>query len=311
MGAALIVRNIARHLDTHFRGKPRDYRPLVYCWRGGHRSRSLAIVLREIGWKVTVLTGGYRAYRQHVRHHLDEVCQQARFHVISGFTGAGKTRLLEWLAQHGTNVLNLEALAAHRGSLLGAEAALQPTQKYFESLLWDALSRCDLSREIFIEAESKRIGRLFCPEPLWCAMVRAPVTRITVLLEARVDFLLREYAHFIEAPDRLLEKLPVLIGQQSRAQVNQWQGMIRDGRWREFVASILENHYDPAYTAFPEFRGRVNVVALPSIDEDAWQSAARQLIQASSGDPITLKKVADPVRTRATGPFGREDVRSA
>ena len=150
LGAAHVSANIAGHLGGHFAGKPRTYRPLLYCWRGGQRSRAFAIVLREIGWKASVLEGGYRGYRAHVRSDLAALCAARRFHVLAGLTGVGKTRRLAELARAGENVLDLENLAAHRGSLLGQEPdASQPSQKFFESMIWDALSRTDPAREVF------------------------------------------------------------------------------------------------------------------------------------------------------------------
>ena len=248
LGAAYVSANIASHLRGYFAEKPRGYRPLLYCWRGGQRSRAFGVVLREVGWKAEVIEGGYRGYRGHVRSDLAALCAARRFHVLAGLTGVGKTRRLAELARAGENVLDLENLAAHRGSLLGQEPdAPQPTQKYFESLIWDALRRTDPAREVFVEDESRRVGRLLVPEALWQAMARAPVTTLTAPFDERVTRLLEEYAHYVVAPEKLLGVLTALIGMHSRAQVAQWERQIRHGEWRELVGSLLERHYDPRY----------------------------------------------------------------
>ncbi|MGI8604161.1 MAG: tRNA 2-selenouridine(34) synthase MnmH [Verrucomicrobiales bacterium] len=309
LGAALVAHNIGKLIESHFAERPRGYRPLLYCWRGGYRSRSLALVLREIGWKVTVLGGGYRAFRAHVREDLTRRCQQLNFHVISGLTGVGKTRWLETLAARGENVLNLEALGAHRGSLLGDNPmSAQPSQKYFESLIWEALEICDPTREVFVEAESRRLGRLFCPEPLWQAMGRARVTELAGPLCARVDFLISEYGHLCRQPELILERLPVLIGHHSRAQVHQWMTMVQRGQWRDFVASILVKHYDPGYRLCVHFQEPATRICLGNVTASSGFNAgclplppeltvsgARSVVARNSPSPT--KAVPDKMAT--------------
>ncbi len=141
-GAALVSRNIGRHLASHFAERPREYRPLVYCWRGGQRSASLATVLAAVGWRVTVLEGGYRTYRAHVLAELDALPRRFAFRLLAGLTGTGKTRLLHRLAARGAQTLDLEGQAGHRGSVLGRLGA-QPSQKAFESRLLAALGGLD------------------------------------------------------------------------------------------------------------------------------------------------------------------------
>ncbi|MBS0312362.1 MAG: tRNA 2-selenouridine(34) synthase MnmH, partial [Proteobacteria bacterium] len=161
VGAALVSRNIAKHLDAWFIDKPKSYRPLVYCWRGGSRSGSLTHVLQKIGFGAVQLEGGYKAYRRHVVAELDRLPALLTYRVVCGPTGSGKSRLLQALADAGAQVLDLEALAAHRGSLLGAlPDQPQPSQKSFESAIWFALSRFDSAHPVFVESESKKIGAL-------------------------------------------------------------------------------------------------------------------------------------------------------
>ncbi len=160
-GAAIVARNIAFHLDNSFREEPKTWRPLVYCWRGGKRSGAMAHVLREVGWEAKTLEGGYKAYRRYVVDSLAALPARCSFRVIHGVTGSGKSRLLRALADAGAQVLDLEDLAAHRGSVLGnLPERPQPTQKMFESLLLKTLLELDFSREIYVEGESRKIGQL-------------------------------------------------------------------------------------------------------------------------------------------------------
>jgi len=274
LGAALVSANIAAHLRGWCADQPRPWRPLLYCWRGGQRSRSFALVLREIGWKAGLLEGGWRAYRAQVRQDLESLCAARRFHVLTGLTGVGKTRLLRWLAARGENVLNLEQLASHRGSLLGQEpGAPQPAQKLFESLLWNALHRTDPSREVYVEAESRRVGRLLVPDPVWRGMMAARVSEITAPLEARVQGLVEDYAHFLRAPDDLLDLLPTLIGPHSRDQVAEWERQVRGGDWPGLVRSLLLLHYDPGYRDAVAFPAPSRRVPLASMDEAGFAAA--------------------------------------
>src|SRR5262249_26159773 len=149
------------HLDATFGERPRAWRPLVYCWRGGTRSGALVHVLQQIGWKARQLGGGYKAYRRSVIAELEESPGRFEWHVVCGLTGSGKSRLLRALARCGAQVLDLEMLAAHRGSVLGdLPGEPQPPQKMFESLLWNELRQFDPMQPVFVEAESKRIGNL-------------------------------------------------------------------------------------------------------------------------------------------------------
>ncbi len=178
-GAALAAQNIARHIQQHVQPLPRGWRPLVYCWRGGQRSGSLAAVLSEIGFAVTVLDGGYRGFRRAVMAELDTLPQRLSFNVLAGRTGSAKSRLLQALAAEGAQVLDLEALACHRGSVLGlVPGERQPSQKAFETAIWQALAALDPSRPVFAEGESRTIGRLRVPEALLLALRAARVWRV-------------------------------------------------------------------------------------------------------------------------------------
>ncbi|MFO0851912.1 MAG: tRNA 2-selenouridine(34) synthase MnmH [Gemmataceae bacterium] len=263
VGAALVSANVGRHLRAHFADKGKGYRPLVYCWRGGQRSASLATVLAAVGWRVTVLAGGYVTYRDHVRQKLDELPPRLAFRVVAGATGSGKTRLLHHLAARGGQVLDLEGLAGHRGSILGAVGP-QPPQKLFESRLLDALGRLDPARPVWVEAESRRIGDRFVPPAVWAGMTAAEGVEVRVPTAGRVRHLLAEYPHLVADPARLKGLLRGLAGRRGPRQVAAWEELIDAGRWDELVASLLETHYDPGYTAstrenFPNVTGVVEL----------------------------------------------------
>lgn len=248
IGAALVSRNIARHLETHFADKPKKYRPLIYCWRGGNRSGSLAHVLRAIGWPAAQLDGGYKAYRKAVMADLDTLPDKFRFVVVCGRTGSGKSRFLLALRAAGAQVLDLEDLAAHKGSVLGGlPDRPQPGQKYFESLIRAALHGFDASRPVFIESESKKIGRLHTPDKLLTRMRAAECLTLEADIPVRVALLKEEYAHFLMEPALLNRQLDCLVDLQGHERIARWQQMALAGQWDDLVAELLVQHYDPAY----------------------------------------------------------------
>ena len=248
VGAALVSRNIAQHLDTWFADKPKSYRPMVYCWRGGSRSGSLTHILQKIGFAPEQLEGGYKAYRRHVVAELALLPAQFSYRVVCGPTGSGKSRLLQALAGEGAQVLDLEELAAHRGSLLGALPGQdQPSQKSFESAIWAALSRFDPTRPVFVESESKKIGALRVPDALIAAMHASSCLRLEVSLEARVRLLTEDYVHFLGDPETINRQLGYLTSLRGSETIAAWQALANRRAWPELVATLLEQHYDPAY----------------------------------------------------------------
>jgi tRNA 2-selenouridine synthase len=249
IGAALVSANIARHLREHFQDRPKEWRPLVYCWRGGGRSGALAQVLAQIGWRVGQLDGGYKAYRRTVLEELAELPQRYRWRVVCGMTGTGKSRLLRALQRKGAQVLDLEALAAHRGSVLGGMPdEPQPTQKMFESLVWSALKGFDPERPVYVEAESKKIGRLRVPDALIDAMWRSECIAVDAPLAVRTELLKEEYAYFVSNADALIAQLDCLVALHGRETIQAWQALARAGDTDAFVEAMLVRHYDPAYT---------------------------------------------------------------
>jgi tRNA 2-selenouridine synthase len=210
LGAALIARNISQHLENQFIDRPKSWRPLVYCWRGGMRSGAMAHILAQVGWQTAQLEGGYKSYRRHVFTALEALPQQFDFCVISGSTGSGKSHLLHALADAGAQVLDLEKLAQHRGSLLGRlPDQAQPSQKTFETRIWDVLRTFTPNRPVYIEAESRKVGVLSLPNALVERMRASNVIRVEVPQEVRVNFLIEDYAHFLQTPNLLIERLPL------------------------------------------------------------------------------------------------------
>jgi len=276
-GAALIARNIAHHLDNLFCDKPKHWKPLVYCWRGGQRSGAMAHILAQVGWSTGRLEGGYKKYRRQVLIDLDTLPGTLQFRVVCGPTGSGKSRLLRVLHEQGEQVLDLETLAQHRGSLLGnLPGEAQPAQKMFESRLWDALRGFDPHHPVYVEAESRKIGLINMPEQLLkkmraseCLLIEAPVT-------ARVQLLMEDYEHFLSNPALLIQRLTPLLPLHGRQVLDHWQMLAEQGEWAALVEKLLIQHYDPAYqrsttTNFTQL-ANAKVLQLDRLDDTALRN---------------------------------------
>ncbi len=286
LGAALVARNIARHIEQSLMDKPRNWRPLVYCWRGGKRSGAMAHILREIGWEAKTLEGGYRAYRRHVVERLASLPAAFDFRVIHGVTGSGKSRLLQSLRSAGAQVLDLEDLAAHRGSVLGnLPERPQPSQKLFESRLLAELEQLDASKPVYVEGESRKIGQVQVPEALITRMRASECVLLETAREARVALLLDEYRHFFADLPALNLQLDCLVALHGRERIGEWKAMAARGEWPALVARLLEEHYDPAYrrsapTNFPKL-AQARRVTVASPDPAAFDAAARAVLSAA------------------------------
>lgn len=286
-GAALVARNIAKHIEQVFSERPQDWRPLVYCWRGGKRSGAMAHVLREIGWQSAQLDGGYKSYRRHVVSQLEVLPAEYEFIVICGETGSAKSRLLAALARQGAATLDLEQIACHRGSVLGGlPESPQPSQKGFETQVWDALRRLPTDQPIFVEAESKKIGELQVPEHLLQRMRASRCIRLEASVAERVRFLTEEYRHFLDDPATLHEKLGHLAALHGKETIARWQDFARTGQWERLVADLLESHYDPAYRRssarnFVHFT-EAPAIVLASLAPDALDAAAARIVREAS-----------------------------
>jgi tRNA 2-selenouridine synthase len=249
-GAALVAANIARHIEREVIDKPRTWQPLVYCWRGGKRSGSLALVLGQIGFRVGVLEGGYKAFRSAVLAALPELAARLDYRVVCGPTGAGKTRLLHALAQAGAQVLDLEALASHRSSVLGMiPGQPQPTQKRFDTLVWDQLRRFDPARPVFVESESRKVGNLAVPDALIERMRESPCLRLELPDDERVALLLEDYDFFVQDQALFCDRLGALAELRGKAVVQGWQAQVAAGEIEDVVRELLLKHYDPGYAS--------------------------------------------------------------
>nr|WP_295770365.1 tRNA 2-selenouridine(34) synthase MnmH [Rhodoferax sp.] len=247
-GAAMAARNIASHIEREVIDKPREWKPLAYCWRGGKRSGSLSLVLDQIGFRMTLVEGGYKAFRAAMLIDIADKVSQLNFQVVCGTTGSGKTRLLQALAGVGAQVLDLEDLAQHRSSVLGAlPGQPQPTQKRFDTLIWDALRRFDPQRPVFIESESKKVGNVAVPISLIERMRASPCWDLTLHMAERVALLMEDYDFFVKDSVHFCERLDVLADFRGKAVISAWKDQVAAGNWAPVVQDLLTQHYDPVY----------------------------------------------------------------
>ncbi|MDR0770472.1 MAG: tRNA 2-selenouridine(34) synthase MnmH [Burkholderiales bacterium] len=248
VGAAMVAHNIARCLDSELANRPKSWRPFVYCWRGGMRSASFVTWLRLIGWRAVQLTGGYKTWRHHVLQTLTDLPPRFRWRVICGPTGSAKTRLLAALAAGGEQTLDLEALAAHKGSVLGAlPDTPQPSQRAFETRLSEALVALDPARPVYVEAESRKIGRIALPNALIDTMHNADCLELLPSPEVRLRYLLNDYAYFGQNPQDLCDQLERLKGFIDNAALERWKQWAQNGNLPDLFAELLARHYDPLY----------------------------------------------------------------
>jgi tRNA 2-selenouridine synthase len=225
-------------------------------------------VLRQIGWHACALDGGYKSWRRHVVAELAELPRGFSFRVVTGATGSGKSRLLEALAAQGAQVLDLEALAAHKGSVLGGlPEEAQPSQKMFESRLLAVLQGLTFTVPVYVEAESRRIGALQVPDALLETMRASPCLRIEATDAARVRFLIGDYDYFLADPASLKEKLDCLRELQSGETLAHWNALIDARDWPALVAELLGKHYDPLYRR-SQGKNYVHFADAPRYDTD-------------------------------------------
>jgi tRNA 2-selenouridine synthase len=284
LGAALVSRNIANHLENHFLELPREWRPLIYCWRGGERSGAFTHILNRIGWKAKQLEGGYQGFRRTVIDGLEEAAKQFSFLVVCGMTGSGKTRILQEAQKLGAQVLDLEALAIHRGSVLGNEPNIeQPSQKGFETALWDALRSLDPNKPVLVESESKKVGGVHIPDALMEKIRNGACIELRSSTETRVSWLIREYHHFLSDTNNFKAKLALLTAHYGKVQIATWNEAIDAGNFPELVEELLVKHYDPSYQSsivrnFPQYRIE-NFVQLENDSDEAFAKSAKAIVE--------------------------------
>ena len=284
LGAALVARNIADHIERELAHTSRRWRPLLYCWRGGQRSGALALVLGQIGFQVTLIEGGYKAFRVALLTDIPAQVQRLRLRVVCGPTGSGKTRLLHALAAAGAQVLDLEGLAQHRASVLGLiPGQPQPSQKHFEMRVWDALRHLEPARPVYVEAESKKVGNCTVPDALMQAMRASPCLRVDLPDHERVALLLEDYPFFVTDPDFFCRRLDTLVTLRGRAVIDEWKALVHSGQTPAVVRELLEKHYDPGYASstrrnFAQFDGALPV-ALPDRSHASLEAACTAILQ--------------------------------
>lgn len=285
-GAAIAARNIAQHITRDVMDKPRQWRPLTYCWRGGQRSGSLSLVLGQIGFRVTIIEGGYKAFRAAIVADTARLAEAMDFRVVCGTTGSGKTRLLHALQRCGAQVLDLEALAVHRSSVLGAVPGQpQPSQKAFDTRVWDCLRRFDPARPVYVESESRKVGNVAVPEVLMGAIRRGTCLNLVLEDAERVRLLLEDYEYFVHHPETFCLRLDVLTEIRGKAAVDAWKDKVAGGRLADVVQDLLTQHYDPVYlqSMGRNFVQYPQATVLQPVDRTsgAMDEIARSLLRAS------------------------------
>ena len=283
LGAALVSKNIAKHIEENLLELPREWRPLIYCWRGGERSGAFTHILNRIGWKAMQLESGYQGFRRTVIDGLEQAASMFRFQVISGMTGSGKTRVLQEAQQYGAQILDLEALAIHRGSVLGNEPNIeQPSQKGFETALWNALRHLDPLKPVVVESESKKVGGVHIPDALMEKIRNGACIELRSSTQTRVSWLIREYHHFLIDTDHFKSKLALLTAHYGKVQIAKWNEAIDAGNFPELVEELLVKHYDPSYQSsivrnFPQYK-KENFVQLENDGDEAFAKAAKAIV---------------------------------
>ncbi|MBR9842197.1 MAG: tRNA 2-selenouridine(34) synthase MnmH [Rhodobacteraceae bacterium] len=277
VGAALVARNAAAHLEGPLADRGGDWRPLVYCWRGGQRSGSFTSILQQVGWRADVVAGGYKSYRRLVVDALYDTPLPHRIVLIDGGTGTAKTRLLDHIAKQGGQVIDLEAMAEHRGSLFGPMRETQPSQKAFESRLAMALVELDPVRPVYVEAESSKIGRIILPPSLWKPMTEAPMVILEAPLKARGAHLITAYPDMVADAGKLDSVLDKLVRYHGHEKVDAWRALAQSGAYQALAEDLIETHYDPRYARVSREASSETMVLEDLSDSELFETARRIL----------------------------------
>jgi tRNA 2-selenouridine synthase len=292
IGGGMVAANLARHLATTFADKPLSWKPIVYCWRGGLRSGSMVQWMRLVGWDVRQLGSGYKQYRRHVITTIETIAPVLDLRVLCGPTGSAKTRILQALGSRGAQILDLEGCADHKGSVLGDLPGIaQPSQTRFESRIAEVLQRIDPTQTLFIEAESRKIGKLALPTPLLERMRASPCIEIVASTGARLDYLMRDYVYLGDDGDALAAKLATLNGLQSNETLARWKTWAAEYALRPLFHELMTMHYDPLYGRsqhgnFLRLADAVRIEA-PRLDVDDMAAIAERIIGTVS-EPVAL-----------------------
>lgn len=265
VGVTHSLRNMAAWIEDIAQTCGPKSKILVYCFRGGKRSKLWSDTLRTIGYRVDVLPGGWKAYRRWVMDALVWAPRNFKFVVLTGPTGTGKTRLLHALKNTGEQVLDLEGLAQHRGSLIGAVPGVsQPSQKLFDSTLLNQLRHFDPNRPVWVEGESRKIGNIQIPLSLLNVMRMSPVVRVDAPMAERVRLWREDFGHFESDPLGLVAKLEHLKPLLGSKVMERWQALATQDKTVELFEDLMVAHYDPAYARstpknFIEFERAIRV----------------------------------------------------
>jgi len=290
IGVSYSLKNISHYLDTVIASRPRQGKILVYCFRGGKRSRLWFDALDTIGFKVDRLPSGWKGYRRWVNEQLATLPCDFQYLVLSGPTGCGKTRLLYQLEAAGAQVLDLEEIASHRGSVIGAIPDVpQPTQKFFDSLLQQKLRTFSRNRPVWVEAESKKIGNVQLPPALLETMhAKGTLIRVNAPMAQRVVLWREDYRHFEQDPDAFVSRLAFLRSHVGGKEFELWQEMAKLRQIPELFERVMVAHYDPAYARSTQRAyaalADAPAVELSDVSPEGLRVIAQQLIGRFDAD---------------------------
>lgn len=218
---------------------------LFFCSRGGYRSNSIVYFLASLGINVLKLESGYKGYRNHIVEELPRIVEEIKFVVLYGNTGTGKTEILKHLKSHGMNVLDLEGAANHRGSTLGSVGlGEQSTQKMFESYIYKALSERK-GNLVFVEGESRRIGKDVIPKYLFKKMKEGVHINIKSPLDYRIETILKAYVHGTN--NELIDSLDYLRKRLGNKKIDFYIKLIKENKHEKVIEELMVNYYDPMY----------------------------------------------------------------
>lgn len=224
----------------------KKYSKLIFmCARGGMRSSSMTSLFASLGYKVAKLEGGYKAYREFINQIIPKANEGFKYIVVHGRTGVGKTKVLNKMAELGVSVMDLEKMAAHKGSFFGALGEKLPqSQKRFDGEIFEFLRTCK-TKYIVVESESKRIGNLYVPEPIYEAMTNGIHIFIDTSITNRLDILMEDYTHV--PSDEIEECIKKVARYVSKEKTNNYLRLLNEGKLRELGEILIEQYYDPLY----------------------------------------------------------------
>lgn len=242
---------------------------VIYCWRGGMRSNAMAWLFSQAGHEVKLISGGYKAYRGYIR---EQITTGWDFRVIGGMTGSGKTEVLGHIRNLGYQVLDLEDLASHKGSVFGhLGQGDQPNNEWFENQLWERLRQLDASIPVFVEDESRSIGKVSMPEPFYMKLQQSRLYLLEVDFEDRVHRLVEEYGLFPKK--ELKENIDKLLGYLGSEAHKKTIALIEEGHLDQ-AAGLLLKYYDKKYReSIVRYRKPEQILSIDTTNGDSYRNA--------------------------------------